>query len=101
MQVERTEGGDRTLVRITGSVGIQDIAELHRELIPALRSGAVCIDTSGVTAADFSLVQLLAAARRDAVRRGVPLDLEQHLGTAVREAAARSGLAHRIDGKAG
>ncbi|MFW5800822.1 MAG: STAS domain-containing protein [Spirochaeta sp.] len=98
---EETHRGDVvTVVKLSGSLGIQQIGELHRALIPVLRGKNICIDTRGVQEADFALVQLLVAARKSAGEKGLTLDTSRRLGDAVREAAELAGYGHRITSNA-
>lgn len=94
VQENTTEG--HVLLRISGSVKIQDIAELYRQLLRPLQAASLGIDTRGVSEADFSLVQLLAAVCKEAQRTGTALNLEQYMGDTVCRVSIQSGYQHRI-----
>jgi len=66
------------VIALAGRLEIKDVARVQTQLLQALGAphadGALAIDLSGLETVDTAGVQLLLAAKREAVRSGLRLD---------------------------
>ena len=96
--VSRTKKNAR--LPIEGPATIRNADSIHATLANHLkRHKDIEIDCSGITEADFSVVQILIAARKSAARDGKRLVLTEPVTGPLRDALSQSGLLPGIDGQ--
>jgi len=83
-----------TTVPLGPQASLPGIAAIHRAVADALAQGddAIHIDLADLAEADFSLIQLLAAARADAARAGRSLHLAGAENPVFAGLLARAGI---------
>jgi anti-anti-sigma regulatory factor len=81
-------------VALHGTIGLRDAAGLSEQLAQALATqNRVVVDATGLEHADFSLLQVLAAARKSAVGAGRSMRLVAPASGTLAQLIARAGLA--------
>ena len=89
-----------TQLKIEGSATIRNAEEIRATLVDHLKNrNDVEIDCSGITEVDFSLVQILIAARKSAARDGKRVILTEPVKGPLRDALSLGGLLTGIDGR--
>ena len=82
-----------TAFRLSGEQTVRTIAESHRALAAYYdQSATIPIDTSDVTEADLTLVQLIESARVAATRDGKKVCMTTHPPAALSDVLARGGF---------
>jgi len=94
MAIDFTKESGRCCIVLSDVVDISHAAELKRILVQALQSNApLCIQISGATAIDVTIVQLLWAAVHSASAAGTQLKFEGTWSEDVERLFAHTGLA--------
>lgn len=76
MSVAINQGGESTMIQLSGDIGIAIAGDLKATLLDALKSGReVRVSLDGVTALDVTAFQLLWSAQREAVKKGLKFAL--------------------------
>lgn len=92
MAIELEKTSEGCVLRIGGTAGVYEAAELRDQLRSAIAAGgAVRVDLSAVSGCDITLPQLLVAAWRSAAARGQDLECAA-VSEPVRQVIAASGL---------
>jgi hypothetical protein len=80
-------------IRLPNAVTIRNIEAVHAEILGGLTTAdQIEIDCTDLAEADLSLVQLLVAARKSAVRHGTSLTLAHPTSDALRGILKRAGF---------
>lgn len=80
-------------LRLTGELTVRTIAEAHQKLISAYaKNRGLRIDTSNVSEADLTAVQLIEAARRSSLADGRRIALSPPPPNPIRELLDRGGF---------
>jgi ABC-type transporter Mla MlaB component len=80
-------------LRLSGELTIRTITDAHHKLANAYaKKGEMQLDTSAVSEADLSLVQLIEAARRSANADGKRFTLSPPPSEALRQVLQRAGF---------
>ncbi|HTS25154.1 MAG TPA: STAS domain-containing protein [Bryobacteraceae bacterium] len=94
-RVRVTEAEGRIVICVEGELSLSTAGPLHRALIQALAAGQdTLLDLVGLKSIDLCGLQLLCAAHRTYVSRGVRFDL-QGMEHGVSEVARTAGFAAR------
>lgn len=95
----RKSNGGRLV--LDGPATVRDADALHAKLTDILQHHSeIEIDCAGVTEVDISLIQLLLAARKSALRAGKSVVLAAPAAGALREALSRGGFFPGIEDQA-
>lgn len=79
LQIARSAAEDRIGLALSGEFTIYAAAEVHAAIGEALCSARrIGIDLAGVSEIDSSALQILRAAGREAIERGIALDVVGH-----------------------
>lgn len=80
-------------INLGGELGLRDADRVREQLLAALHEhAAVRIDTSGLTAIDISILQLLIAAQKMAKLHNQSFKISAKSEGPLRKAARRAGL---------
>lgn len=86
------------MIAFTGAATIPHVTDAWTRLSEAVATGVdLCVDLSGVTAADLSFVQLLESARASCAGRGAGLRLARPADGALRDVLERGGFLDGAD----
>ena len=94
VSVKQAEGAADTLtVRVSGSMTIGSIREVHARLLDAFSRGSgVCLDLRGVEEIDLSGLQIVCAAHRSAIRNCGEFTVEGNQREVIVAAARAAGF---------
>lgn len=82
------------VVTLTGAHTVRQATQTHADISAVLSGpGNIVLDTTGMTEADLSVIQIILAAQRSAVSRGYRVELAASPAGALRQALERGGFA--------
>jgi len=100
MSLQLEQAQNRIVIQLEDSVTLNSASELHDLLLQALNfRKPIAVDVRRVTEIDLSAIQLLFAAREEAVRMGILLSAMDSISESVRSLIRESGLDPFPDGE--